>query len=126
MGCMKTLQFTLMYYKLHSDLLICDPQEYWSLLDGDEFGNWVDAHLTDVGRGQAQEAHDTWAAQIQHGIPSPQSYYMSTLHRTCETGQITFQGLDMPLTTPFRPLIKEVSETLYSILGIPTPCGTGN
>ncbi|KAJ5709464.1 hypothetical protein N7493_010798 [Penicillium malachiteum] len=87
--------------------------EYWSLLDGDEYGTWVDAHLTPVGKAQAQTAHDTWATQIQNEIPYPQSYYVSPLHRTCETAQITFQGLDMPLTQPFRPLIKELlRETL--------------
>ncbi|KAJ5609017.1 hypothetical protein N7528_009584 [Penicillium herquei] len=87
--------------------------EYWSLLDGDEYGTWVDAHLTPIGKGQAQTAYDTWATQIQNGIPNPQSYYVSPLHRTCETAQITFQGLDMPLTRPFRPLIKELlRETL--------------
>ncbi|KAJ5266868.1 hypothetical protein N7478_009676 [Penicillium angulare] len=87
--------------------------EHWSLLDGDEYGSWVDAHLTEVGRTQAQTAHDTWASQFENGIPSPQSYYVSPLHRTCETAQITFQGLRMPLTKPFKPLIKElVRETL--------------
>ncbi|KAJ5735262.1 uncharacterized protein N7483_000387 [Penicillium malachiteum] len=88
-------------------------KEYWSLLDGDEYGSWVDAHLTPVGKAQAQTAYDTWATQIQNGIPYPQSYYVSPLHRTCETAQITFQGLDMPLTRQFRPLIKELlRETL--------------
>ncbi|KAJ5643524.1 uncharacterized protein N7484_006031 [Penicillium longicatenatum] len=86
---------------------------YWSLLDGDQYGNWVDARLTDLGRSQARTAHDTWETQFTNGIPAPQSYYVSPLHRTCETAEITFKGLDMPLTDPFRPMIKELlRETL--------------
>ncbi|KAJ5174668.1 uncharacterized protein N7482_000545 [Penicillium canariense] len=82
--------------------------EYWSLLDGDEDGTWIDAHLTDVGIAQARTAHDTWTQQIANGIPQPQSYYVSPLHRCCQTAQVTFEGCDMPLTDPFRPLIKEL------------------
>ncbi|KAJ5645082.1 hypothetical protein N7507_011093 [Penicillium longicatenatum] len=86
---------------------------YWSLLDGDQYGNWVDARLTDLGRSQARTAHNTWETQFTNGIPAPQSYYVSPLHRTCETAEITFKGLDMPLTDPFRPMIKELlRETL--------------
>ncbi|KAJ5925652.1 hypothetical protein N7454_008291 [Penicillium verhagenii] len=86
---------------------------YWSLLDGDEYGNWVDARLTDLGRGQAKTAQETWKTQFAHGIPAPQSYYVSPLHRTCETAEITFKEQDMPLTEPFQPLIKELlRETL--------------
>lgn len=83
-------------------------QEYWSLLDGDEYGTWSDAHLTEIGIAQAQTAHDTWAQQWETGIPAPQSYYVSPLHRCCQTAQVTFEGLDMPLTDPFQPLVKEV------------------
>lgn len=83
-------------------------KEYWSLLDGDEYGTWLDAHLTEVGIAQAQTAHDTWARQLELGIPPPQSYYVSPLHRCCQTAQVTFEGLDMPLTNPFQPLVKEV------------------
>ncbi|CEJ56085.1 hypothetical protein PMG11_02308 [Penicillium brasilianum] len=82
--------------------------EYWSLLDGDEYGTWLDAHLTEVGISQAQTAHDTWAQQSESGIPAPQSYYVSPLHRCCQTAQVTFEGLDMPLTNPFQPLVKEL------------------
>lgn len=83
-------------------------QEYWSLLDGDEYGSWVDARLTDLGISQAQTAHATWEQQIKKGIPSPESYYVSPLNRCCQTAQVTFEGLRMPGTEPFRPLIKEV------------------
>lgn len=87
---------------------LSDIQEYWSLLDGDEYGSWVDARLTDLGISQAQTARETWERQIKQGIPSPQSYYVSPLNRCCQTAQVTFEDLDMPGTKPFRPLIKEV------------------
>lgn len=83
-------------------------QDYWSLLDGDEYGTWVDARLTDLGISQAKTANAAWAQQIEHGIPSPQSYYVSPLNRCLETGRITFEGLSLPDTDPFRPLIQEV------------------
>ncbi|KAJ5692944.1 hypothetical protein N7462_002367 [Penicillium macrosclerotiorum] len=82
--------------------------EYWSLLDGDEYGTWVDAHLTELGIAQAQTAHEAWAQQIENDIPAPESYYVSPLHRCCQTAQVTFEGLAMPRTTPFQPLVKEL------------------
>ncbi|OQE09370.1 hypothetical protein PENVUL_c006G07864 [Penicillium vulpinum] len=82
--------------------------DYWSLQDGDEDGNWVDAHLTEQGRCQAQVAHAAWEKQIEAGIPSPESYYVSPLNRCLETAHITFQGLPIPHTDPFKPTIKEL------------------
>ncbi|KGO37151.1 Histidine phosphatase superfamily, clade-1 [Penicillium expansum] len=82
--------------------------DYWSLQDGDEDGNWVDARLTEQGRRQAQAAHAAWGEQIKAGIPSPESYYVSPLNRCLETAQITFQGLAIPGTDPFKPTIKEL------------------
>ncbi|KAJ5482639.1 Histidine phosphatase superfamilyclade-1 [Penicillium sp. IBT 31633x] len=82
--------------------------DYWSLLDGDEDGNWVDARLTEQGKCQAQLAHAAWEQQIKAGIPSPESYYVSPLNRCLETAQITFQGLSMAGTDPFKPTIKEL------------------
>ncbi|CAG8075862.1 unnamed protein product [Penicillium nalgiovense] len=82
--------------------------DYWSLQDGDEDGNWVNARLTEQGRCQAQVAHAAWKQQIEAGIPSPESYYVSPLNRCLETAQITFQGLVIPGTYPFKPIIKEL------------------
>ncbi|KAJ5240114.1 hypothetical protein N7468_004733 [Penicillium chermesinum] len=82
--------------------------DYWSKLDGDEYGTWFDARLTDLGISQAETARATWKHQMGFGIPAPQSYYVSPLTRTCQTAQITFEGVGLPLTKPFRPLIKEL------------------
>lgn len=53
---------------------------------------------------------------MQQRIPAPQSYYVSPLNRCLKTAQITFSGLGMPGTSPFRPVIKEVSLFLSSLL----------
>ncbi|KAF7167371.1 hypothetical protein CNMCM5623_000669 [Aspergillus felis] len=81
---------------------------YWSLLDGDDNGTWVDARLTPVGIAQAETAHRAWETQIENKIPFPQSYYVSPLNRCLATASITFRGLKMPHTEPFRPVVKEL------------------
>ncbi|KAJ5124509.1 Histidine phosphatase superfamily clade-1, partial [Penicillium bovifimosum] len=78
--------------------------DYWSLQDGDEDGNWVDARLTETGRGQAAIANAAWKQQIDAGIPLPERYYVSPLNRCLETAQITFNGIQ----GPFQPVIKEL------------------
>ncbi|KAA8647149.1 hypothetical protein EYZ11_009895 [Aspergillus tanneri] len=90
---------------------------YWSLQDGDEYGTWVDSRLTKLGESQAETAHNAWKTQIEAGIPPPQSYYVSPLNRCLATATITFKGLGIPLTEPFRPLIKEL---LRETIGIHT------
>ncbi|KAL3477722.1 histidine phosphatase superfamily [Aspergillus californicus] len=81
---------------------------HYSLLNGDANGTWFDAPLTTLGIAQAQTAHDAWKTQIRHGIPAPESYYVSPLTRCCETAKVTFDGTGLPGTTPFTPLIKEL------------------
>ncbi|KAH8423448.1 histidine phosphatase family protein [Aspergillus melleus] len=81
---------------------------YWSLQDGDENGTWVDSRLTKLGESQAETAHRAWLSQIEAGIPAPQSYYASPLNRCLATASITFKGTGLPLTEPFRPLLKEL------------------
>ncbi|CAG8248841.1 unnamed protein product [Penicillium salamii] len=82
--------------------------EYWSLQDGDSHGQWVDARLTQKGIEQARVAHDAWVDQLQTGIPPPQSFYVSPLNRCLQTAHVTFNGLPIAKTTPFRPVIKEL------------------
>jgi len=69
---------------------------------------WVDARLTDTGIAQAEVAHGAWEKQIENKIPFPESYYVSPLNRCLATANITFKGLGIPHTDPFRPTIKEV------------------
>jgi broad specificity phosphatase PhoE len=79
------------------------------LLDGDEYGSWVDARLTEKGIDQAKTAHAAWEEQIQKGVPVPQSFYVSPLNRCLATANVTFGGLSIPGIEPFKPVVKEVS-----------------
>ncbi|KAL4799694.1 histidine phosphatase superfamily [Aspergillus venezuelensis] len=108
---------------LHNVAESCYGTEMWdckySLLDGDETGNWFDARLTDIGRGQARTAHEAWKGQIGNGIPRPGGYYVSPLLRCCETAWITFDGLrrELGFGEVFRPVVKEL---LRETLGLHT------
>ncbi|RDW72432.1 phosphoglycerate mutase family protein [Aspergillus mulundensis] len=91
----------------------------YSLLNGDEHGDWFDARLTDLGVSQARTAHEAWKRQIKNGIPRPQTYYVSPLMRCCETARVTFEDVGFPGTQKgeFRPLVKEL---LRETLGLHT------
>ncbi|EEP81266.1 conserved hypothetical protein [Uncinocarpus reesii 1704] len=90
---------------------------YWSMLDGNETSTWADAHLTDRGIADAKVANSVWATQIEHGIPVPESYYTSPLYRCLETADVTFGTLNLPLSHPFVPTVKEL---LRETIGIHT------
>lgn len=86
------------------------------MLDGNDTVTWADAHLTSIGSTQAEAVHTFWKEEIQQQkIPTPQSYYVSPLHRCLETANITFSELNLPKTRPFKPTIKEVS---FPFLGL--------
>ncbi|PWY90918.1 phosphoglycerate mutase-like protein [Aspergillus heteromorphus CBS 117.55] len=83
---------------------------HYSLLPSDPTSNdiWHDAHLTALGKSQALTAHATWKAQLAHRIPTPESFYVSPLNRCLETASLTFSGLGVEGTRPFRPVVKEL------------------
>ncbi|OOF94656.1 hypothetical protein ASPCADRAFT_516101 [Aspergillus carbonarius ITEM 5010] len=81
---------------------------HYSLLPGTSTITFTDARLTETGKSQARTAHSTWAQQIKTGIPIPESFYVSPLNRCLETAHITFSGLGVQGTEPFRPLVKEL------------------
>ncbi|KAL8956898.1 MAG: hypothetical protein Q9183_006194, partial [Haloplaca sp. 2 TL-2023] len=81
---------------------------YWAKQDGDPIANWVDAHLTDIGKQQAQAVHEFWKHQIAFAkSPVPERYYTSPLYRCLHTANLTFANLDLPSTKPYKPLVKE-------------------
>lgn len=89
--------------------LIGDEQCHYSLQNGDDSLTWLDAQLTPTGENQAQTARAAWETQLTLHIPTPQSFYVSPLRRCLQTADITFRGIKgIPLTVPFRPVIKEV------------------
>ncbi|KXT03027.1 hypothetical protein AC578_637 [Pseudocercospora eumusae] len=91
--------------------------DYWSKLDGNGTMYWFDAHLTDVGKQQALAAHDFIEAQLNtttHGMPAPESYYVSPLYRCLQTANLTWGNLTLPDDKRFTPVIKEL---LREVLG---------
>ena len=93
------------------------PQCYYSALDGVPPLTWSDAHLTPTGEQQALAAHTLWSQQLPHGLPAPETYYVSPLTRTIRTADLTFSALPLPPAYPYRPLIKEL---LREALGVHT------
>ncbi|KAI9845195.1 MAG: hypothetical protein M1838_001835 [Thelocarpon superellum] len=92
--------------------------DYWSKQDGNGTVTWADAHLTKTGVAQAQAAHVFWKTQIsEEKTPVPASYYTSPLHRCLDTAKITFGGLHLPSSRPFKPIVKEL---LREAIGIHT------
>ncbi|KAJ7312676.1 histidine phosphatase superfamily [Mycena albidolilacea] len=70
---------------------------YWSLIDGDEELIWgCDPGLTDAGKAHAAMIRDAWTAEIQAGLPIPESLYCSPLRRALETHDIIFGSLVPP------------------------------
>ncbi len=92
---------------------------YYSFLNGSDGLTWADAHLTPLGQEQATSVHDLWAQEYKlHGIPAPQTYYVSPLTRTLQTADLSFRDLELPRTAnPYKPFIKEL---LREALGMHT------
>lgn len=89
--------------------------EYFSKLNGNGTQVWLDAHLTDVGRGQAIAARTFLSVQLASAkMPAPESYYVSPLYRCLQTADLTFSELLLPADRPFKPVIKEL---LREVLG---------
>ncbi|KAL6411668.1 phosphoglycerate mutase [Ilyonectria robusta] len=80
----------------------------WAQLEGDDTMTWVDARLTEKGKGQALEINASLESDIQGmKIPRPGRYYTSPLARCLETTRLAFSGLGSSGSEPFKPIIKE-------------------
>ncbi|PSN72424.1 phosphoglycerate mutase family protein [Corynespora cassiicola Philippines] len=90
---------------------------YWSMLEGADGMVWADAHLTEVGQGQAKDVHKLWSSLLPEGIPPPETYYVSPLTRTIETADLSFKGLALPEDKPYDPIGKEL---LREAIGVHT------
>jgi broad specificity phosphatase PhoE len=88
---------------------------YFSALDGADGITWADANLTTVGQQQALDVNALWKQQIPHGIPAPETYYVSPLTRTIETADLSFTGLDLPKDRAYKPYIKELCREALGI-----------
>ncbi len=83
-------------------------------MDGDEHGDWVDALLTEKGKGQADQVCACWKALMVDEVLQPTSFYSSPLRRCLQTGDRTFDGSQMP---GFRVVVKE---ELREVMGVHT------
>jgi broad specificity phosphatase PhoE len=97
----------------HFHYLTFFPQCYYSALDGFDSITWADATLTPLGQHQALAANSLWKQQIPHGIPIPETYYVSPLTRTIETADLTFNGIDG--LSNYKPYIKELCREALGI-----------
>ncbi|KAH8723436.1 histidine phosphatase superfamily [Phaeosphaeriaceae sp. PMI808] len=88
---------------------------YWSALDGADGVTWSDALLTPTGQQQARDVNALWKSQLPHGIPLPETYYVSPLTRTIETADLSFTGLNLPSDKPYKPYIKELCREALGI-----------
>ena len=86
------------------------------MLEGADGMIWADAHLTEVGQGQAKDVHKLWSSLLPEGIPPPETYYVSPLTRTIETADLSFKGLALPEDKPYDPIGKEVWALHLSML----------
>jgi broad specificity phosphatase PhoE len=69
---------------------------------------WADAQLTPAGEGEALKANAFFKSHFAHdGFPYFQSYYSSPLTRCTTTADLTFRGIELPKSRPFKPIIKE-------------------
>lgn len=85
--------------------------DYWSKLDGNGTISWLDAHLTEMGKGQARAAGAFMKAQMAQDkmMPAPDSYYTSPMYRCLQTASLTWSEIPLPADKPpFQPLIKEL------------------
>lgn len=89
---------------------------YWSRRDNNGTGpgtiSWSDAHLTPLGEDQALTAHKFWNKSLTDAtvaISAPQRWFVSPLHRTLQTANITWSHLSssLPAKQQYAPVIKE-------------------
>ncbi|KAI8394687.1 Histidine phosphatase superfamily (branch 1) [Nakaseomyces glabratus] len=60
--------------------------EYWSKLEGDQYGSWLDAELTPLGKKQALEAGQTYLTNLTDGLQLlPHKFFVSPMRRCLDT-----------------------------------------
>lgn len=76
----------------------------------------TDAELTPNGQEQARLAGAFLNRLIQErGLPPPESYVVSPLHRCQQTSHLEWLNVQLPADRPFKPLVKEM---IREILGV--------
>ncbi|KAB5591992.1 GTPase-activating protein gyp1 [Ceratobasidium theobromae] len=97
--------------------------DYWSKLNGDGNMTWgPDALLTDLGKQQAQLAHNTWATELAKSdpVPLPTKLYSSPMSRAASTLEITFTGILLTESGKKGAVHPDVMEGLREVIGVHT------
>ncbi|KAF8748953.1 Phosphoglycerate mutase family [Rhizoctonia solani] len=97
--------------------------DYWSELNGDGNITWgPDALLTDLGKQQAQLAHNTWVTELgkPDPVPLPTKLFSSPMSRAASTLDITFTGILLTESGKKDKVRPYVMEGLREVLGVHT------
>ncbi|CAE6444331.1 unnamed protein product [Rhizoctonia solani] len=97
--------------------------DYWSKLNGDGNITWgPDALLTDLGKQQAQLAHNTWATELAKAdpVPLPTKLFSSPMSRAASTLDITFTGILLTESGKKDKVQPYVMEGLREVYGVHT------
>ncbi|AAS52380.1 AEL304Cp [Eremothecium gossypii ATCC 10895] len=91
--------------------------DYWSKIDGDEYGTWVDAQLTPKGHQQASASSEHVGALVR-ALGMPERLYSSPLRRCLETFIEAWAPVAQYISEPVLDLY--VREGLRETLGVHT------
>ncbi|KAG8741092.1 hypothetical protein FRC10_003333 [Ceratobasidium sp. 414] len=97
--------------------------DYWSKLNGDGNMTWgPDAELTDLGKQQAQLAHNTWTTELakKDPVPLPTKLFSSPMSRAASTLDITFNGVLLNVKGRHDIVQPYVMENLREVIGVHT------
>ncbi|KAH7335706.1 histidine phosphatase superfamily [Rhizoctonia solani] len=97
--------------------------DYWSKLNGDGNITWgPDALLTDLGKQQAQLAHNTWVTELAKPdpVPLPTKLFSSPMSRAASTLDITFTGILLTESGKNDKVRPYIMEGLREVIGVHT------
>ncbi|QRV96967.1 histidine phosphatase family containing protein [Ceratobasidium sp. AG-Ba] len=97
--------------------------DYWSKLNGDGNMTWgPDALLTDLGKQQAQLAHNAWVTELakKDPVPLPTKLFSSPMSRAASTLNITFSGVLVDVDGKHDIVKPYIMENLREIIGVHT------
>ncbi|CAE6350726.1 unnamed protein product [Rhizoctonia solani] len=97
--------------------------DYWSKLNGDGNMTWgPDALLTDLGKQQAQLAHNTWVTELAKSdpVPLPSKLFSSPMSRAASTLDITFTRVLLTESGKDDKVRPYVMEGLREVIGVHT------
>ncbi|CCE64080.1 hypothetical protein TPHA_0G02450 [Tetrapisispora phaffii CBS 4417] len=95
----------------------------WALLDGDEYGNWLDSRLTNVGREQVRTTGSTILSPIVNDLGMlPHKFFSSPMRRCLETFVESWnvclrENSDIHCLTDVNDIEVNIYENIREILG---------